>query len=90
VKYFDWDEEKNNWLIANRGISFELCISAIENGDTIAEVKNDPPREHQKKKMLKIQDYIYVLVYVEDETKIFFKTVYPSRKETDKYLGNNK
>lgn len=90
VKYFDWDDDKNKWLMAHRGISFEMCVTAIENNNIVAEVKNNPPREHQKKRMLRIDNYIFVLVYVEDDEKIFFKTVYPSRKETIKYLHNNK
>ncbi len=87
MKYFDWDEEKNQWLIANRGISFELCLAAIERNDVIANVPNKHPRTHQKKLIILIDDYAFVVPYVEDDQKIFFKTAYPSRKETKKYLS---
>lgn len=90
MKYFDWDEAKNQWLITNRGISFESCVTAIEQGDVLAIVPNKHPRTHQKKLIINIDDYAYVVPFVEDEQKIFFKTVYPSNKETKKYLlGNN-
>jgi uncharacterized DUF497 family protein len=89
VKYFDWDEDKNIWLIENRGISFEMCIKAIQKRHIIAEIQNKHPREHQKKLMLLIEGYVFVLIYVQDEEKIFFKTVYPSKKETKKYLNKD-
>jgi len=87
VKYFDWDDDKNKWLMLNRGISFELCMQAIEKGDILAHIQNKPPREHQQKITLLINNYAYVLIFVEDKEKIFFKTVYPSHKETKKYLS---
>jgi uncharacterized DUF497 family protein len=86
VKYFDWDETKNQWLIANRGISFEMCQAALEQGNLIAIIPNTHPRTHQKKLIIRIDDYAYVVPYVEDDQKIFFKTIYPSSKETKKYL----
>lgn len=88
MKYFDWDEEKNNWLIKERGISFEMAVIAIEQDQVVAIVQNRHPRTHQKKYIIKIEDYIYVVPYVEDDTKIFFKTIYPSHEETKKYLKN--
>lgn len=87
MKYFDWDEEKNAWLIANRGISFELCQSAIEAGFVLDVVRNKSPYIHQKKFILEIQGYAYVVPFVEDDEKIFFKTAYPSKKETKKYAN---
>ncbi len=85
MKYFDWDDEKNKWLMENRGISFDICVVAIEQGKVLAIVPNKHPRTHQKKYIIEIDDYVYVIPYVEDDEKIFFKTVYPSRKENKKY-----
>jgi hypothetical protein len=86
VKYFDWSDEKNEWLAKERGVTFELCLVALEQGDLLAVVPNAHPRTHQKKLIVKIEDYAYVVPYVEDEEKYFLKTMYPSRRETDKYL----
>ena len=88
VKYFDWDDDKNDWLIKNRGISFEMCQAAIEQHQLLAIVPNKHPRSHQKKLIIAINNYAYVIPFVEDEQKVFFKTLYPSRKETKKYLLN--
>jgi uncharacterized DUF497 family protein len=82
MKYFDWDDEKNKWLMRERGISFDYIKECIENGQVVADVGNHPPYEHQKVFLILIEDYIYDVPYVEDEEKIFFKTAYPSKKST--------
>ena len=87
MKYFDWDDDKNDWLIKNRGISFEVCQAAIDQNKLLATVPNKHPRTHQKKFIIEINNYAYVVPYVEDEQKVFFKTIYPSRKATKKYLS---
>jgi uncharacterized DUF497 family protein len=88
VKYLDWDNEKNDWLIKTRGISFEMCQAALEQGCLVANIPSAHPRTHQKKLYILINNYVYIVPYVEDEQKIFFKTIYPSRKATKKYLPN--
>ncbi len=86
MKYFDWDDAKNEWLIKNRGISFELCIEYMEKGYLLDTIANHPPYLHQRVFVVNIDGYVYHIPYVEDEEKIFFKTIYPSRKSTKKYL----
>jgi uncharacterized DUF497 family protein len=87
VKYFDWDEEKNDWLIAKRGVSFEMCQIAIDEDRVLDVVKNKHPYTHQQKLIIEIDGYAFVVPFVEDNHKIFLKTMYPSRKNTKKYLG---
>lgn len=86
MKYFDWSEEKNQWLIANRGISFELCIECIISDNLIAVIENHVPYKHQKVFIINIDDYAYEVPFVEDDTKFFLKTAYPSHEATKKYL----
>ena len=86
MKYIEWDDAKNKKLLTERGISFEMCMAAIENGDILAVIPNKHPHTHQKKIILQIENFAYVIPYVEDDDKIFFKTLYPSRKETNKFL----
>jgi uncharacterized DUF497 family protein len=88
MKYFDWDTEKNEWLMRERGISFEMVIVAIEHHAVLADVPNIHPRNHQKKYIIEIDGYAYVIPYVESGDKVFLKTMYPSHKETKKYLKN--
>lgn len=87
MKYFDWSEDKNTWLLHQRGVSFELCVSYIEQGYILDILQNNSPREHQKVFIINIEGYAYRVPFVEDDEKIFLKTAYPSRIDTKKYLG---
>ncbi len=82
MKYHDWDEEKNKKLIEERGISFEMCMALIEKDKILAKVQNKAPYEHQQIYVLSINDYIHLVPFVEDDEKIFLKTIIPSRKAT--------
>jgi len=87
MKYFDWDREKNEWLMKHRGISFEMCTTAIVQGDVLSLEDNKAPFSHQMKYVVEIDGYAYVVPCVITAEKIFLKTIYPSRKETKKYLS---
>jgi len=39
--------------------------------------------------IIAIDGYAYIIPYVEKEDEIFLKTIIPSRKATEKYLGEN-
>lgn len=83
MKYFDWDKDKNELLKKSRNISFEQIISAITNGDLLSIEKNSKAKYvDQKLFIVKIDEYIFVVPFVEDEEKYFLKTIYPSRKYT--------
>ena len=88
MKYFDWDEDKNKWLIANRGISFEMIIEYVTNEEVVIILNNHPPYEHQRVYMINIDNYMYEIPIVEDDQKIFLNTIYPSSKATKKYLND--
>ena len=85
MKRLDWDPEKNEKLLRERGISFEVCAIKIEREDVVDILDNrNYPR--QKTFVLEIKNYIYLIPFIEDDKKIFLKTVFPSRKFTRKYL----
>lgn len=88
MKYFDWDEEKNAFLKAERDIGFEDVVNAIDEGNLlkILDHHNLKKYPNQKIYVVKIDDYAYLVPFVEDEEKRFLKTIYPSRKMTKKYL----
>ena len=92
MKYYDWNDEKNKILKKLRGVSFEQVELAIESGDLINRIKhpNQEKYPNQKVFLVKIEDYIYSIPYVEDDEKIFFKTIIPNSKATKKYLGGKK
>ena len=87
-----WDEGKNEWLKEHRGVCFEQVVIIVEQ-DNALEIVNHPNKEKypdQKIAIVMISDYTYLVPYVEDEEGIFLKTIIPSRKATEKYLGRRK
>jgi uncharacterized DUF497 family protein len=85
VKYFDWSEPKNAKLKEDRGIGFEDVLAAIDEGNLLDDLRSRV-RIHQRQLIIKHDNYVFVVPYVEDDEKIFLKTIYPSRKFTRKYL----
>lgn len=86
---FDWDNEKNEVLINSRGVSFEEVIAILEGGEEldVIEHPNKQKYAHQKMYVVEINDYVYLVPFVQDKDKIFLKTIIPSRKAKKKYLG---
>jgi len=88
MKYFDWDNEKNEKLKSERGIGFEDVLTAVE-ADNILDILENSNKEkypNQKVFVIKIDDYVFIVPFIEDEEKVFLKTIIPSRKATKKYL----
>ncbi len=85
MKYFNWNSEKNKKLIKERKVSFEICLIKIESND-ILDILNNINYPNQKIFVLKIEEYVYLVPFVENENEIFLKTIIPSRKLTKKYL----
>jgi len=89
VKYFEWNEEKNEILKKTRGISFEDVINALNSGNLLESTDHSNKNKYPNQKMftVKIKEYAYLVPYIEDEDKRFLKTIFPSRKATKKYLS---
>ncbi|MEK6900881.1 MAG: BrnT family toxin [Nanoarchaeota archaeon] len=85
-KIFAWDEEKNRKLSKERGVSFQAVVSSIGEGMIIATVARRGKFSHQKQYLVVINDYVYIVPFVEEEQRIFLKTIIPSRKMTKRYL----
>ena len=90
MKCFDWNDEKNEKLKQLRGVSFEQVELALATGDLIDRLTHPNPAKYPNQKvfLVRIADYIYSVPYVEDNEKIFLKTIIPNRKATKKYLGD--
>jgi len=89
VKYFAWDEAKNEKLKTERGVGFEDIVFHIERGDVL-DILEHPNRQRyggQRVFVIQRDDYVYLVPFVEDEKLIFLKTIIPSRKATKQYLG---
>ncbi len=88
MKPFLWDQDKNESLKRERNISFEEIVFYLEQGGLLDRVKHPNPDKYQKQEMfiVRVGDYVYLVPFVENEEKIFLKTIIPSRKATRDYL----
>ena len=92
MKVFRWDNEKNEWLKKQRGVSFEQVVILLEREDVL-EVVEHPNQERypgQRIAIVKINDYAYLVPYIQDGEEIFLKSIIPSRKATNKYVRTKK
>ena len=92
MKYFSWNEDKNRRLNVERNISFEEVVFYIEQGQLLDIVELSNPERYggQRIFVVEVNDYAYLVPFVESEREIFLKTVIPSRKATKKYLRGEK
>ena len=89
MKYFDWNNEKNEELLKDRGVSFEEVVFCIMN-DGLLDVIEHPNKSkypNQNIFIVDIDNYVYLVPFVEDDEVVFLKTIIPSRKMTKTYLG---
>ena len=88
MKYFDWNIQKNQKLKQERNISFEQALIAIEEGDILDIVEQPTSSKHPNQEIfiININNYAYLVPFVEDKEKVFLKTIIPSRKATKKYI----
>ncbi len=79
---------KNTKLKSTRGISFEDIVTAINKNMVLDKIKNRNQIKYPNQEVfvIKKDNYVYLVPFVEDDTKIFFKTIVPSRKMTKKHL----
>ena len=88
MKTFSWNNEKNALLKTDTRASFEGIVLYIELGFLLDVLEHPNQEEYQGQKIFVVQvdDYVYLVPFVETEREIFLKTVIPSRKATRKYL----
>jgi uncharacterized DUF497 family protein len=89
VRIFNWNPDKNQELILERGISFEEVVFHIENGNLLDDIVHPNSRVYPNQRIfvVYIPDYVYLVPYIESPEEVFLKTIIPSRKFTKVYLG---
>ena len=92
MKVFRWDNEKNEWLKQYRGVSFEQVVILMEREDVLETIEhpNQDKYPGQKMAILRIDDYAYLVPYIQESEGIFLKTIIPGRKATNKYVRTQK
>ncbi len=91
MKYFLWNEEKNELLKSERQVSFEDIVFYIEKGYLLDVLEHPDQEKYKGQKIFAVQidEYAYLVPFIENESEIFLKTIIPSRKATKKYLKGN-
>lgn len=88
ARNFLWNEEKNDLLKEERGVSFEQIVAHILQGDLL-QIEDHPNQERypgQKYFIVRVDEYAYVVPFVETGNDAFLKTIYPSRRATRQYI----
>ncbi|WP_158970351.1 BrnT family toxin [Paraglaciecola sp. L3A3] len=90
MKIFDWNPDKNKLLIEERGISFEDVIYYLQNNCLLDDLKHSNQKKYPNQRIfvINIENYAYLVPYIETDIEIFLKTVIPSRKATKLYIGD--
>ncbi|MBN1781348.1 BrnT family toxin [bacterium] len=84
-----WDKDKNDWLMSNRGVSFEEISDIILNEQDLI-ILDNPARKNQQYFVIGINNYTWVVPFIMNEDNdIVLKTAFPSRKFHKKYGENN-
>lgn len=92
MKYINWNTEKSLKLKESRGICFEDIVFYVEKGDILDDYLRPNQKQYPEQRIMVIgiNNYAYLVPYVEDAEEIFLKTIIPSRMATDIYFGEEK
>ncbi len=83
MKIYAWNPEKNETLKRERNVSFEKIVLNIQLGNEI-DIYDHPNKvlyPNQKISVVVIEDYAYLVPYIEEKDEIFLKTIIPSPKQ---------
>ena len=91
MKRFAWNVEKNALLKKTRGISFEDILFHLQAGDVL-DIVAHPNQDRYAGQMVyvvAVDEYVYLVPFVESDEEVFLKTIIPSRKATKQYRGGS-
>ncbi len=88
MKPFRWNHEKNEQLKAERGLSFEEIVLAVEAEGLLDVLQHPNPGKHPNQLVfvVALNGYACLVPFVEEKDYFFLKTIIPSRKATRDYL----
>ena len=92
MKPVRFSEEKDKWLRKERNIGFSEVIEEITKKEIIKVIDNPNKKKYPRQKiyLIKINNYVFSVPFVEEKEYFFLKTIIPSRKQTKKYLEGYK
>ena len=87
IESIEWNQQKNEQLQRTRGVSFERVASLLlENA--FLDVYDHPDQERyprQQVVVIEMDDYVYLVPFIQEGGRFFLKTIIPSRKAKRKY-----
>lgn len=88
MKPFRWSSDKSESLRAERGLTFEAVVVAIESGGLLDILRHPNPAKYPRQRILVVEldGYVHLVPFVEERDHFFLKTIIPSRKATRDYL----
>jgi uncharacterized DUF497 family protein len=86
---FKWNPDKNKFLHQIRGITFEMVVQAISDGNGVSDVPHWNVEKYPNQRIITvmINGYAHLVPYVMNGDDYFLKTIIPSRKENKKIEG---
>ena len=88
MKPINWNSEKNRKLIEGRNISFENVVFCLQHNALLDDMVHPNHKKYPDQRIfvVAIDEYAYLVPYVETDDEIFLKTIIPSRKATKRYM----
>ena len=92
MKPYRWDPTKSEQLRQRHGLGFEQVVVAVEAGGLLGTMAHPNPERYPRQRImiLRIDEYAFLVPFVEDEDHIFLKTIIPSRKATRDFIDRAK
>lgn len=85
--HISWSKEKEEWLWEHRKISLKAISEKLKAGEfRKILVDNQTDHEGQEMFLVEIDNYIHCVPFVEDDTGVFLKTAFKSRKHQKETL----
>jgi hypothetical protein len=78
VKRLEWNKDKDKLLRETRGLSFSFFVQKIKNKEYV--LKDNLNHPNQRIFVIEYNGYPHCIPFVEDEEKIFLKTIFPNRR----------
>ncbi len=87
MKEFSWRVEKNDLLKKERRVTFEDVVFYILAGHVLDVIHHPNQTKYagQMIYVLAMEDYVYMVPFIETDTEVFLKTIIPSRKASKQY-----
>ena len=89
MKPVRWNEEKNQLLITQRKVSFDMVLDKMENYEILARRSHPDNKRYPNQYIfvVELNGYICYVPFVESDEEIFLKTIIPSRKLEKEFKG---